>query len=294
MKGIYKIENIKNGKIYIGSSIDIEKRIKRHKNELIKNNHVNKHLQRDFNKHGLESFMFECIEICNDNIKELEQKYLDEIFSNESDINYYNIGREASGGDNISNNPNRSNIIDNIKNGLLKKYENETDIERNDRVKRVTGDLNPNFGKKWTIEKKERMSKQRKGLKSKIKGKTYEEIHGEYKAKKLKDDSSKRMKNNLTGEKNGFFGKVHTEENLKLFSESQKNKPSKGMSSRLKPFYVDNIIYLTLNEASKKLGINYLTIRNRLISKNFTNYYYIEDIEMINKLTEVYLNMDTI
>ena len=131
-------------------------------------------------------------------------------------------------------------------------------------------------------------------MKSKIKGKTYEEIHGEYKAKKLKDDSSKRMKNNLTGEKNGFFGKVHTEENLKLFSESQKNKPSKGMSSRLKPFYVDNIIYLTLNEASKKLGINYLTIRNRLISKNFTNYYYIEDIEMINKLTEVYLNMDTI
>ena len=66
------------------------------------------------------------------------------------------------------------------------------------------------------------------------------------------------------------------------------------MFIKFKPFYVDNIIYLTLNEASKKLGINYLTIRNRLISKNFTNYYYIEDIEMINKLTEVYLNMDTI
>ena len=34
------------------------------------------------------------------------------------------------------------------------------------------------------------------------------------------------MENLLVGDKNGFFGKQHSEENLKFFSESQKNKPN--------------------------------------------------------------------
>ena len=63
---------------------------------------------------------------------------------------------------------------------------------------------------------------------------------------------------------------------------------------RLKPFYIDNIIYYTLSEASKKLNINYLTIRNRLISNKFTNYIYIEDIDLISKLNDEYLKQDSI
>jgi group I intron endonuclease len=296
MKGIYKIENIINGKIYIGSSIDIDRRIKRHKNDLTKNKHVNIHLQRDFNKYGIEYYSFECVELCNENnLKVLEQKYLDEIFSNEKfSEKYYNISKDAYGGDNLSNNPNKLEIIEKIKNGLIKRYEMETDDEKNKRISNLIGDKNPNYGKRWSGEKRNRMSTQRKGLVSKIKGKTYEEIHGEEKAFFLKENASKRMKNNLVGDKNGFYKKKHTEENLKFFSESQKNKPSKGMASRLKPFYIDDVIYYTLSEASKKLGIKYLTIRNRLISKKFVNYVYIEDINIINKLTDEYLNKETI
>jgi len=66
------------------------------------------------------------------------------------------------------------------------------------------------------------------------------------------------------------------------------------MMGRLKPFYIDNIIYYTLSEASKKLDINYLTIRYRFISKKFINYVYIEDIDIINKLNDEYLKKDTI
>jgi group I intron endonuclease len=58
MEGIYKIENIINGKLYIGSSVNIDKRIKRHKNDLIKNKHINCYLQREFNKYGIHSYIF--------------------------------------------------------------------------------------------------------------------------------------------------------------------------------------------------------------------------------------------
>lgn len=80
--------------------------------------------------------------------------------------------------------------------------------------------------------------------------------------------------------------------NLNFYSESQKNKPAKGHISKLKPFYIDDRIYLTLNQASKELGINYLTIRNRIISKKFKNYQYIIDIEIIEKLKDDYIKQE--
>ena len=58
-KGIYKITCIKNGKVYIGRSINIPSRLYAHKRSLIMNRHINKKLQEDFNKYGEESFIFE-------------------------------------------------------------------------------------------------------------------------------------------------------------------------------------------------------------------------------------------
>lgn len=90
--GIYKIINIINGKCYIGSSIDIKRRWKEHNRNLIKNNHINVHLQKSWNKHGKSSFLFEIIELVGD-IKNLvirEQYYLDEANLFNSNI-LYNI-----------------------------------------------------------------------------------------------------------------------------------------------------------------------------------------------------------
>ena len=44
MQGVYKIENINNGKKYIGSSKDIEKRFYQHRRKL-ENNYDGKHHQ---------------------------------------------------------------------------------------------------------------------------------------------------------------------------------------------------------------------------------------------------------
>lgn len=62
--GIYEIKNLVDGKVYVGSSIDIPKRLTRHKYMLRGNYHDNIHLQNAFNKHGENKFSFEVIEIC--------------------------------------------------------------------------------------------------------------------------------------------------------------------------------------------------------------------------------------
>jgi predicted GIY-YIG superfamily endonuclease len=70
IQGVYKITNINNGKIYIGRSIDIYRRWKEHKRELIKGIHKNKDMQFDYlitNKEDIEDiFEWEIIEIIND------------------------------------------------------------------------------------------------------------------------------------------------------------------------------------------------------------------------------------
>lgn len=76
--GIYKIRNLINGKIYVGSTQDFSFRKKEHFWELKNNKHYNQYLQRAFNKYGEENFVFEILEECNiENLLVREQYYLD-------------------------------------------------------------------------------------------------------------------------------------------------------------------------------------------------------------------------
>ena len=56
--GLYEIINIVNGKKYIGSSVDINRRWIEHRTKLKCNRHRNKHLQNSYKKHGVNSFVF--------------------------------------------------------------------------------------------------------------------------------------------------------------------------------------------------------------------------------------------
>lgn len=58
LRGIYKIVNTFNNKVYIGSSVDIESRHQEHKRDLRNGKHHNYLLQRDWDKYGEESFEF--------------------------------------------------------------------------------------------------------------------------------------------------------------------------------------------------------------------------------------------
>ena len=56
--GVYKITNKKTGCIYFGCTTMIERRFWQHKHDLKNNNHHNKSLQEDWNRHGMEAFEF--------------------------------------------------------------------------------------------------------------------------------------------------------------------------------------------------------------------------------------------
>lgn len=76
--GIYRIKNLLDGKCYIGSSVNIHRRWAGHRSELKRNKHHSLYLQRSWNKHGSDNFVFEIIELCDKSkLIEREQHYID-------------------------------------------------------------------------------------------------------------------------------------------------------------------------------------------------------------------------
>lgn len=76
--GIYKITCKINGKIYIGSSVELGKRLYNHKRNLNKGVHHSRMLQNSWNKYGANAFEFDILLVCPKELTlEYEQVYLD-------------------------------------------------------------------------------------------------------------------------------------------------------------------------------------------------------------------------
>jgi len=92
--GVYKITNLKNNKIYVGSSTStkdgFKDRINTHIRLLKNNTHYNKHLQSAWTKYGPEAFKFEILEILigKEKIIEREQYYIDILDATNPKIGY--------------------------------------------------------------------------------------------------------------------------------------------------------------------------------------------------------------
>jgi group I intron endonuclease len=97
--GIYKITNTNNGKCYIGSSQNIEKRFRGHRYMLTCNSHHSRYFQNAWNKYGDERFMFEILEVVDDRAKlfEREQHYLDQFSREDKLYNTYKVAGSSAG-----------------------------------------------------------------------------------------------------------------------------------------------------------------------------------------------------
>lgn len=91
MSGIYQIYNPINNKRYIGSSINVERRLKEHLRNLEKNRHCNDHLQSAYNKYK-DVLQFQFLEECEpDECLIFEQYYLDYYKSYIREFGYNNV-----------------------------------------------------------------------------------------------------------------------------------------------------------------------------------------------------------
>lgn len=76
--GVYVIENLKNGKRYVGSTNNFRSRHTDHLKLLRGGVHYNKHLQNSWNKNNESDFEFKILAFCSySNVRSLEQWYLD-------------------------------------------------------------------------------------------------------------------------------------------------------------------------------------------------------------------------
>jgi len=240
--GIYRIRNIINGHTYIGSAKNINRRWQRHRSALIHDRHENIHLQRAWNKYGKDMFIFEILEECliND-LLIIEQKYLD--------LNpEYNIGKTSSGGDNLTNHPNKIEIIKRMNNTLNDTILNMSDEKRKETYSRPM-ESNPNW----------------KG------GSSYKYCRC---GSRISNKATTCIRcRPLNDKDNPFFEKHHTNETKQILSEQHLGKYN-GKQNH--PIIIDNIEYNSAGEASKILNIPMVTIRWRVISINdkFKNYQY--------------------
>jgi len=78
-RGVYAIENVANGKLYIGSSINVEHRWRVHRMQLKAGTHCNLYLQAAWIEHGEKSFTFRVlVDTADADLSIVEQREIDQ------------------------------------------------------------------------------------------------------------------------------------------------------------------------------------------------------------------------
>lgn len=222
MKGIYKICNLVNNKVYIGQSVDIESRRVAHIEALRSQRHYNDHLNKSFKKYGESSFEFTIIEECED--LDIREVYW---------ILYYR-SIEAKFGYNYLTGGTKFKMNDETKakisKGLNEFWKSPLSLVARKSISLKTAGKNNSFyGKKHTKETIDKIIKHHTGIKqsqatkdlrrkwmlenSPNRGKTFSD---EYRKKLSESHKGNIAKNLMT------FGEKETEAIIKLYQDGEK------------------------------------------------------------------------
>jgi len=186
--GIYCLLNLYNSKFYIGSSVNISKRVWEHFYALKKETHPNRHLQRSYNKYHdyFVGFVLEDVEI--ENLLPREQYWIDRLQVCNPEIGY-NISPSANGTTGY-------------------KHSEETLVKMSEAK---LGEKHYNFGKQLPEKTKKRISE---GNKGKVRtDETKQKLREINLGKTLSEESKLKISTSMKN-------KVWTEDQLKRMGEA--------------------------------------------------------------------------
>lgn len=222
---IYKTTNLINGKFYIGKQTTFSESYMG-SGKLLKNAIL---------KYGIENFEKEVLEEV-DSLEQLNEREIYWIDKLNAKSEGYNIADGGDGGDTISNHPDKINIIKKIafhskgkNNGMYNKkhtFQSKEKMSINNYGHRIKG-------KSWDLLYGEDKAREFKEKTSKaLKGRSYEELHGKEKSKELKENLSTRLKGKTYEE---LYGKEKAIEiKTKQSNHIVSNETRKKMSAKAK------------------------------------------------------------
>lgn len=142
---IYQIENMVNGKIYVGQTKDYHDRIVSHVSSLKRGCAANKHLQRAWDKYGEAAFQFSVLEYCD--VDKLDQREIYWIQQKDS----FNLGYNMTlGGGGIRGYQPTDETREKISVALRgRAFSEETKQKMRDNHADFSGEHHPTYGVKW-------------------------------------------------------------------------------------------------------------------------------------------------
>ena len=245
MIGIYKITSPSN-RIYIGQTIDSERRIREYKLNSCKSQ---PRLYSSLKKYGFNNHIFEIIEECDVSILNERERYWQE---------YYDVLSQDKG----------LNCI--LTKSVDKKmvHSKDTRIKISEKLKgKMSGKDNPFYGRRHTQETKDKISKRNKG---RIVEKGVN--HFNYGKKQTKETIEKRKR---MGDSHYLYGKKHTQEVICKIKKTKIGKQTLGDNPNSK-IVIDistGMIFYSLKELSYFISISYDILRYSVRKESYRYQY---------------------
>ena len=256
----YFLINTVTGHFYVGSTCNLDVRIKRHFKELVEQKHHNVFFQELYNSQPNFRLSF----ILETNLENARSRELEVIkkFSNNSLM--LNVSLGTNGGDNLTRNPKKALIVQKIATAITERN-NELTSDQRKLLYGKLGSRNGMYGKRHTVETRIKISKANIGRPGPV-GKKLSLEH----RKKISERQKLRV-----GTSNSFYGKKHSLEMRKHLSLMAKARTSKPTNSR--KVRIENRIFESVSDAAKGVGVCSASILFRIKSKNnkFSEYSYI-------------------
>jgi len=210
--GIYKITNLINNLVYIGSTVNLYRRKNEHLKELRANKHHNSHMQNSFNKYGEDIFEFTIQDIVFDleSLIEREQFWIDHYKSNDKTIGY-NIREKAESNVYLVASEETRRRISNANKGQIVSEETKKKLSI------------ANIGKRYSRSEETRLK-----LSNAHKGKVFSQdtinkmsiARKEYlKENPITEEEKKARSERMMGENNPNFGKTASNETILKYSK---------------------------------------------------------------------------